>query len=541
MTLSESERSTLVEIGSSLVGKAGMSALCAYGSKVAGYARPDSDYDIIVVSKRFKEGVRYRYLDAPVAASALIVDEQLLRQDAQSSYLGEFVVGRLLNIYEPIVNPELLKSVEVDYKRRVIIEALLELSSDYGDFAKHLVIPYDYFLFDKLNRRASVYPPALYSYVRTYSCDQADENRAASIGGFAEAATSMESRGFLSAGPSGVQIVPEKLKADAFAKVQSLFSDTTRGVTQYAVHGYAGRVGLSVFSREAQSKLKRMRESPNPPTALSKPRSLLRLEEGVVIPSSSLLVKELAHILGFETYSTKERDIGEPYSTTRVLTFKDSSKERSVVVKHYTDVRSLKWALLGIWASAAGKFSMSPLARLDREYGMTPKLRLSGALVPGILAVAPDERILVKEFVAGPTLAAVIDRILKGQKEGIAAVSAYGDLLGKVHRSDIALGDAKASNVVVASDGLYLTDLEQASSGGDRSWDVAEFLYYTSKLSNREEAMKGVATSFLESYAKSGDKAVVSMARASKYSRPFRPFLTPGMSKMLRGLMTDFS
>jgi tRNA A-37 threonylcarbamoyl transferase component Bud32/predicted nucleotidyltransferase len=541
LRLTEAERSTLVDIGSSLVGKSGVSALCAYGSKVAGYARPDSDYDLIVVSRRFSEGVRYRYVDPPVAASALVVDEQLLRQDAQSSYLGEFVVGRLLNVYEPIVNPELLKAVELDYKRRVIIEALLELSSDYGDFGRHLVIPYDYFLFDKLNRRASVYPPALYSYVRTYSCAQADENRASSIGGFAEAARSIEAKGFLSAGPSAVRLVPEKMKADAFAKVQSLFSDTTRGVTQYAVHGYAGRVGLSVFRREAQSKLKRMRESPPPPVALTAPRSLLRLEEGVVIPSSSLLVKDLAHLLGFETYSTRERDIGEPYSTTRVLTFQDSSKERSVVVKHYTDVRSLKWALLGIWASAASRFSMSPLARLDREYGMTPKLRSTGALVPAILAVAPDERILVKEFVAGPTLAAVIDRILKGDKDGVSAVSAYGDLMGRVHRSDVALGDAKASNVVVSNHGLYLTDLEQASPGGDRSWDVAEFLYYTSKLSNREEAMKGVVTSFLESYVMSGDRSIVAKAKGSKYTRPFLPFLTPGMAKMLRGVMTEYS
>ena len=74
MRLSERDRTTLSEVASSLVEPSRISGVTAYGSKVAGYARQDSDYDLIVVSKRFREGVRYRYLDSPVEASALIVD-----------------------------------------------------------------------------------------------------------------------------------------------------------------------------------------------------------------------------------------------------------------------------------------------------------------------------------------------------------------------------------------------------------------------------------------------------------------------------------
>jgi len=540
MRLTEDERSTIVSVASTLVPPERISALCAYGSKVAGYSRPDSDYDFIVVSKRFREGVRYRYLDSPVASSALIVDEGLLLEDARSSYLGEFVVGRFLNVYEAITNPGLLSEIELDYKKRIIVEALLELSSDYGDFGRHFVIPYDYFLFNKLNRRAAVYPPALYSYVQTYTCPLGPQNLAWSADGFSTAAKSLEPRGFLRTTKGGVQIIPEKMKVDAFAKVQSLFSDTTRGVTQYAVHGYAGRVGLSVFRREAQSKLKRLRESPSPPSALERPRSILRLEEGIVIPSASLIVKELAHILGYESYSTAERDIGEPYSTTRVLTFRGGGKESSVVVKNYTDVRSLKWALLGVWASAA-RFTMTPLARLDREYGMTRTLRGMGVLVPLVLAVAPDERVLVKEYVKGPTLAMAIDDTIRGSDDGTETVGEYATLLAKIHGGGIGLGDAKASNVIVSRDGLYLTDLEQALKGGDRAWDVAEFLYYTSKLSNREDGMKKVAKAFLDSYAESGDRKTIGKAMSSKYVGPFRPFLSPGMTKMLRELMTGYS
>jgi tRNA A-37 threonylcarbamoyl transferase component Bud32/predicted nucleotidyltransferase len=540
LRLKEEERAQLGRIASELVEPDSIVALCAYGSKVAGYSRPDSDYDLIVVSKRFREGVRYKYLDAPAAASALVVDDELLRQDASSSYLGEFVVGRLLNVYEPIVGEDLLRSVELEFKKRVVVEALLELSSDYGDFCRHFLIPYDYFLFDKLSRRAAVYPPALYSYIQTYSGPLAAENRAASIEGFATASKALESRGFLVPQADGVRLRPEKIKADAFTKVQSLFSDTTRGVTQYAIHGYAGRVGLSVFRREAQSKLKRMRESPPSPPALERPRSLLRLEQGAIITSSSLLVKELAHLLGFESYSTKEKIIGEPYSTTRVVTFHAADRESSVVVKNYTDVRSLKWALLGIWASAANKFSMAPLARMDREYGMTVKLRSIGVGIPAILAVAPDERILVKEFISGPTLASVIDVLLRDGSAGMDSVAAYAEVVARIHAAGIALGDAKASNVIISGGQLYLTDLEQAVPGGDKAWDLAEFIFYTAKLSNKEGAMRRVAGAFLDSYVKSGDRSCVAKARGSKYFGPFRPFLTPGMARMLRDQLSSY-
>lgn len=541
MRLTEDERATLGEIASSLVDQSRITALCAYGSKVAGYAREDSDYDLIIVAKPFREGVRYKYVDSPVAASALVVDEDMLIQDARSSHLGEFVVGRLLNIYEPIDNAELLRSVELDYKKRVLTEALLELSSDYGEFGRHLVVPYEYFLFDKLHTRAAIYPPALYSYVHTYTCDLGEENKASSIGGFSAAAKALQLRGFLRALPDGVKMIPEKLKADAFTRVHSLFSVTARGVTQYAIHGYAGRVGPSVFSREALSKLRRMRDNPRPFVPLERPRSLLRLEEGAFITEASLLVEELARLLGFERYSIKEKDIGEPYSTTRVLTFEDSTKEKSVVVKNYTDVRSLKWALLGVWALAANRFSTAPVSRMDREYGMTLKLKEMGVLVPPILAVAPAERILVKAFVSGPTLATIINTFLKGGAGGISQVSAYGDVMAKVHSGGVALGDAKPSNVVVSQQGLYLTDLEQALPGGDQAWDIAEFLYYTAKLSNREDGMKKVASAFLESYVKSGARSSIVKARGQKYFGPFRPFLTPGMARMLKETMSAYA
>ena len=523
-----------------MVAPSSISAVCVYGSKVAGYARADSDYDLIVVARKFREGVRYRYVGDDMAASALIVDEGLLLQDATASSLGEFVVGRFLNVYEPISNAELFRRVETEYKSRVLVEALLELSSDYGDFCRHLLVPMDYFLFDKLRRRSVVYPPALYSYVQTYSCSLGAENRAISADGFMEAARSLLPRGYFSLEEGGIRMNPEKMKGDSFTKVQSIFALTTRGVTQYAVHGYAGRVGFSVFRKEAESKLRRMREQPDPLPELERPKTLLRLDEGTVIPDASRLEMEVARLLGYTEFAAEERMIGDPYSTTRVLTFRGGGRETSVVLKNFSDIRSLKWALLGVWAAAASKFRLTPLARLDREYSVTRALRAAGVRVPNIIAVSPDVRILVKEFVEGETLAKAIDDFSKVGAGELLGVASYGKLMAKVHATGFALGDAKASNVIVSPRGLTLTDLEQADPEGDKAWDIAEFVYYTAKLSNREEAMKRIANSFLGAYSAEGSKDVISKASALKYLRPFQPFLLPGLAKSLRETMLAF-
>ncbi|MDV3243593.1 MAG: hypothetical protein LYZ66_00290 [Nitrososphaerales archaeon] len=539
MRLKERERKDLEAVAASLLGQKPVSAICAYGSKVAGYARPDSDYDILVVAKRFGGGVRYRYVREPVEVSALIVDEGMLRQDARTAYLGEFVVGRFLNVYEPIANEQLLREVELEYKSRVVVEALFELSSDYGDFNRHITVPYDYFLFDKLRKRSLIYPPALYSYVQTYTCSLGEENRAVSTRGFREASMSLTPRGFLRADKDGVRVFPEKMKGDAFTKVLSLFSLTARGVTQYAVHGYAGRVGLGVFRREAFSKLRRMRERPEPLWELERPRSLLILEEGRFVSGVARLNEELARLAGFGEYDVSERVLGEPYATTRVVTLRSGPRERSFVVKNFSDVRSLKWALLGVWAVTARKFSMTPLARLEREYQSSITLREHDVMTPPIVAVAPDERVMVKDFIEGPPLSKVIDGFLLGKQDGLADVAAYGQTLAKVHGAGLALGDAKPSNVVIGSDGLYLTDLEQAVPGGDIAWDLAEFLYYTAKLSLKEDRMRRVAKEFLKAYVAGGGGAAVTRARNNRYLTPFRPFLTPGMVNTLREVMAD--
>jgi tRNA A-37 threonylcarbamoyl transferase component Bud32/predicted nucleotidyltransferase len=541
--LSADERRQLLEVADDVVGESGKAlAVAAYGSKVAGYARPDSDYDLIVVAKKFRGRIKYRYVHSPVTAAALVVEEELLDRDAVKAYLGEFVSGRLLNVYEPLLNGDMIRKAEVESKKRVLAEEILEIESLYGEFSQDLVIPLEYFLFNKLHKRAMVYPPALYSYIKTYTCPSGEENKAFTLEGFAEAAISLQSRGILrfetKEGAPQIRISGEGLKSRAFASTLSLFNLTTRGVRQYAVHGYAGRVGFNVFKDEALSKVKRMQEKYDPPIELEEPKRLIGLEEGVMLPKTEQMVQRLATISGLTAYTKREKSLGEIYSTAKLLTLKGANGgEAKFVLKYFADIRSMKWALLNVW-SLSHKFSTSPQARMHREYHASVALRSKGVATPRIVGAVLDEKVLVKEYVEGERFSDMVQAILTGRSEQTRVVERFGEAMGAVHKAGFSLGDSKATNVIVSGKGtLYFTDLEQAEEGGDQAWDVAAFIYYQAKLSLKEAGTRKVADAFFKGYREENGAENIAMARSPKYVAPFRPLSVPAMLKVVRESM----
>jgi tRNA A-37 threonylcarbamoyl transferase component Bud32/predicted nucleotidyltransferase len=519
--------------------KGEVTSVTAYGSKVAGYARADSDYDLIISAPRYPGRVRYKYVDSPVKASALIARDDLYIGDAKKAVLGEFVSGRLLNVNEPLLNEEFVRDAEVESKKRVIAESLYEISSQYGEFAQDLEIPLDYFLFDKLHKRALVYPPALYSYIKTYTCDSAAENKASTLEGFELAAKILSRQGFIRLSNGWVTISSEKLRGRAFAKLLALLNLTSRGVRQYAVHGYAGRVGLSVVKDEALSKARRMRQKLEPPPEMVHPKDLIRLEEGFVVAKTSELIQKLAEENGFETYSHETKSLGEVYSTAKTVTITGGSQVR-YVFKHFADIRSVKWAFLNIWAPGM-KFSMSPQARMHREYDAGMKFRGAGVNTPKVIGAALDDKVLAKDYISGRPLSIFVEKLLRDGSADSEPVHEFGNGLGKVHAAGFALGDAKAENIIVTEKGQYFTDLEQAVENGDQAWDIAEFLYYAGKLSLRVDGIKAVSNAFLDGYNESNGSEQVSKAKASRYLTPFRPFVTPPNLKAIKDALEDHS
>src|SRR5262245_53913815 len=113
---------------------------CIYGSRVAGYSRSDSDIDILVVLEDYAFLVKYVYFNEQgIKVSALVVDREALERDAKSAFLGEFVAGRLLHVYESIVNTEFFEKIERMYKRRIILEEVQDIVKAAGVLGTEII------------------------------------------------------------------------------------------------------------------------------------------------------------------------------------------------------------------------------------------------------------------------------------------------------------------------------------------------------------------------------------------------------------------
>ncbi|HEY6404883.1 MAG TPA: nucleotidyltransferase domain-containing protein, partial [Nitrososphaeraceae archaeon] len=134
---------------------------CLYGSKITGYGNPDSDIDMIVVVEDYSHLVRYAYSRTKEAKiSALIVDYHALQNDVKRGLLGEFVAGRLLHKYTALINQDLFKSMELLYKKRVILEELAEIVKTTNILCTEIKFPLEFILFSIVKRRSMVYPAA---------------------------------------------------------------------------------------------------------------------------------------------------------------------------------------------------------------------------------------------------------------------------------------------------------------------------------------------------------------------------------------------
>ncbi len=159
------EIEVIAQICHQIAGKFRVVAICLYGSRAGGYARVDSDFDVILVLDEYSEGAGFqtRAIDE-VDAAVLVVDRELFELDMKKGHLGEFFCARLLGPYVALKNSGYLKEMEIQAKKRIVQEELTDLVIEFQKMSHGLMIDPTYFALSRLRKRARHYPSVLYSY-----------------------------------------------------------------------------------------------------------------------------------------------------------------------------------------------------------------------------------------------------------------------------------------------------------------------------------------------------------------------------------------
>ncbi|MEM3641591.1 MAG: lipopolysaccharide kinase InaA family protein, partial [Candidatus Bathyarchaeia archaeon] len=245
------------------------------------------------------------------------------------------------------------------------------------------------------------------------------------------------------------------------------------------------------------------------------------------------------------------KSIGGVLNDAYLIKFSANNEEKKIVVKQFKDWSSFKWFPLTLWTFGPRTFAVLGRSRLERECAINQFLYSNGFSVPKLLYVNHGERLVFMEYIEGESLEKLIKRVMDSKfanemGDELNIVCRVGEKIAKVHALGIALGDTKPENILVGKNGeIYLLDFEQASRNGDKTWDVAEFLYYTGHYVSPFVGIHPaelVAKAFIKGYLKAGgNPETVKKAGNPKYTKVFSIFVLPhvifAISNICRNLM----
>jgi tRNA A-37 threonylcarbamoyl transferase component Bud32/predicted nucleotidyltransferase len=515
-------------------------AACLYGSKVAGYARPDSDIDLLVVLERYPYAIKYVYLsESGMEISALVVNRGSLESDAQSGSLGEFVAGRLLHVYESIINAEFLYGVERIYKRRIILEEMQNIIDSTSVLGTEILFPLEYVAFSKIKRRTALYPSAAYSYYKTYTGNK--HNLEFALDGYRRALEEIvaEDGELFSRHDNLLQISDRGVSVEK-GRIRLRLTKRLQEFSSYFVQTYAGRRIMHLAVMEAQSKISRhVRQEIVLPSFMSCPKGTYwQIPEGKLIIDSKDWADELARSSGLDNYSISiKRRIGNINSRTVLYVLRHDSGMYKIAVKELAKSKSIKWAALSLWTMPVKRFRVDALFRLASEYKAIRYTRSLGVNTPAIEAVVLDKKLLVTRFVEGNSLADVIKECMKNNVcTNFGWLREAGAQMAKIHNAGASLGNIKPKNVIVSNRGLYFTDLEQfALRSGDPAWDLAQFVSWGLKASRNSVMASKIVREFLDGYLALGGRSnIAKLARSRRYIESFYPVLAPSVVRAIK-------
>ena len=535
-----------------------VAAACLYGSRAAGYARANSDFDIIIVLENYGYIIKYVYLkEEQIEVSALVVDRKSLEKDAQFAFLGDFVVGRLLHIYEPIHNPELFNGLEITYKKRVLLEEIFNIVRDTNIFSTEILFPLEYVMFSKIKHRCILYPNAIYSYYKTYCGENSIRNKEFALDGYQRALKEImdEDKELLSLSPSDslLQISEKRVLVQKNRKIASLkLTKKLQEFGSYFVHAYAGRHALHHAVKEAESKINRHKKFPiELPKYMSCPRKLYwKIPEGVLIFDSKNWLKTMARYKGFSNYliSNKYR-LGNLNSRTICYTLTDPDDKTQnqviIVVKDFAKTRGMKWGRLGAWTSPVRQLSIAdPLFRLGNEYKALRYIRCLGLNTPMIESVVLDKKILITEFIKGKTIADIIKECLRRNSiEGFEWIRLTGEQIAKIHADKSTLGDVKPMDILISRNNLYFTGVEKFGfRSGDPFSDIVQFISRGLKRTGNTAMASRIIKEFLRGYSKDRTiEHIKKLAKSNRYVESLYPVFVPTIGRMIKKEIRAFA
>ena len=504
-------------------------AACIYGLPPSKALKKFGTLNVLVIVKDFGERVRgYRKRVNGIELKIIASDKEIFEKDVKNEFLGGFLSDALLTIYTPLLNTEYLRKHELFVKIRTLRAIIENLILEYPEFCREMLIKPEYFIYELARRKVKIFPLFRHGVSLFFREIVREERLEPILERFRLSFKKLEENDV-------IEIL------DGYIKIKLSFIDRLK------------KQKLKTFFRKIQKKalttiLDLIPEASGPLIFEDLTvKGLKNSEKYLYIPTSIGLVSlaERTSVDDFVSKLTPDakisriefKEIGGILNSVYLLKIKfEDESEKCVVVKKFKDWLGLKWFPITLWTLGTKSFAVLGESRLEKEYAINKFLRSKGFNVPEILYVSPKKGLIFQEYIEGVPSVKIVKQILLDKREDLTQnlelIRRIGAEIAKVHAYNVCIGDSKPENILIMHDNrIFFVDLEQASRGGDKAWDVAEFLYYSGHyalITSPIEAVKKLTKSFIRGYLDAGgDEKIIKEAGSAKYTKVFSIFALP--------------
>ncbi|MFP3985776.1 MAG: lipopolysaccharide kinase InaA family protein [Candidatus Bathyarchaeia archaeon] len=519
-------------------------AACFYGPKIYGYNNNKADVSILLVLSDYSPKMNKisKKVDS-TNLSILVIDKGVFEDDVKLGRFGELVAEIIALPYSPMINPNYLEEMEVEMKKRFILELLRNLVIQYPELSTELLIEPEYFMYEVIRRRVKLFPPLLYSFSNVFKKRVRKRNIDSMMAGYLKALDALETENCIMMSNSYVTI--DKDFIEQTKRERNKFSNILMSVQQAVlphIREFLSKITTTFWQDQSFFK-----KTPQQKSATKLLRQLEETEKHLLMPiplgpislSDKTSIQDFVRktVPGGETLKIEIEELGGVLNSVFLLSLQKNHETQKIVVKKFEDWLGFKWFPLALWTLGTQSFAVLGKTRIEREYSINQFMSKHGFTVPKILYVSLKERLIFEEFVEGEKLSEIVKRLITAQsKKNVTSESSMikrvGREIAKAHLQGIALGDCKPENILITKENqVCFLDLEQATRNGNQTWDIAEFLYYSGHYispMHPDETARIIASSFIEGYLEAGGKKEnVRKAASAKYTKIFSVFTLP--------------
>ncbi len=484
----------ITKICKKIAGSYKISGICIFGNYILNPENDKTAIEILLVVHGFRPQL-INYFRVLEKRNLLIiaVDQHIFDKDVEHAFLGRALAGILIFPYISLVGVAHLQREEIKLKKYLILELLKNAVVNFPELHLSLRFKPEYFMYESMLNRAQFYPTVI-SNLRFFIKEKENKEMIDTIlQNYFMALKELEKEGKVHFVDGYVKISKEmgtmnnnsRIRLTNISKVipQALLT-TIIGLRPQVIDFFSSLTHADFRFQELQNR-----------NNFAYFQKILNPQQYLYVLTAQGLVSQFENrsidffIRRVFSDSPEDKIEIEAYAgllnDVYLIKIQSKTNEKRAIVKGFRNWSSFKWFSLNVLALGTKSFSVFGHSRLEQEVTINELLYSKGFKVPKILYVSRSKRLVLMEYISGESFEKLLKQfaISKNLKESqiiLEKVKQIGEIFARIHSLDVSLGDAKPENWILDKDNnVCLIDLEQASIKGDKTWDIAEFLYFS--------------------------------------------------------------